>query len=235
MSSSNGSVNGLLREGDAVAPGLRGARAPEPRPGSRRLRRVERRAGLPLRREGRCGPTGRPARVARRLVREGGCCWGSPTRTSCAPTSCVARPRTVLILETLGGDTARAHDPVARRGALPLADVAHLGLQLCSAIGYLHGRGLLHLDLKPSNVIVARGPGEGDRPVHRPRARGAARAGWGHRPTWRPSRRAVRRHRRDRRLGDRCDSVRGSLRRAAVPRCEAEALSAAGAASALRC
>ena len=40
---------------------------------------------------------------------------------------------------------------------LAIADVAHLGLQICSSIGYLHGRGFLHLDLKPSNVIVAGG------------------------------------------------------------------------------
>ncbi|WGD45254.1 protein kinase domain-containing protein [Streptomyces cathayae] len=30
-------------------------------------------------------------------------------------------------------------------------------MQLCSAIHYLHGQGLLHLDLKPSNVVVDRG------------------------------------------------------------------------------
>ncbi|MFD5794949.1 protein kinase, partial [Streptomyces diastatochromogenes] len=36
----------------------------------------------------------------------------------------------------------------------PAADVALLGVQLCSAVHYLHGQGLLHLDLKPSNVVV---------------------------------------------------------------------------------
>ena len=40
---------------------------------------------------------------------------------------------------------------------MAIADVAHLGVQLCSAIGYLHGHGYLHLDLKPSNVIVQSG------------------------------------------------------------------------------
>jgi serine/threonine protein kinase len=33
-------------------------------------------------------------------------------------------------------------------------ELAQLGLHLCSAIGYLHGHGVLHLDLKPSNVIA---------------------------------------------------------------------------------
>lgn len=38
-----------------------------------------------------------------------------------------------------------------------IADVAHLGLQICSAVGYLHQHGFLHLDMKPSNVIVQSG------------------------------------------------------------------------------
>ncbi|MEV0304874.1 ABC transporter transmembrane domain-containing protein [Streptomyces prasinus] len=35
--------------------------------------------------------------------------------------------------------------------------LALLGVQLCSALHYLHGQGLLRLDLKPSNVVVDRG------------------------------------------------------------------------------
>jgi serine/threonine protein kinase len=76
----------------------------------------------------------------------------------------------VLVLETLGGATLSW---LVREGKVRLTadDLAHLGLQLCSAIGYLHRRGRLHLDLKPSNVIsdngiarvidlnLARGPG----------------------------------------------------------------------------
>ena len=66
------------------------------------------------------------------------------------------RPRTVLVLETLGGETVEHMIQSAAR-RLAIADVAHLGLQICSAIGYLHGHGYLHLDLKPSNVIVESG------------------------------------------------------------------------------
>jgi len=36
-------------------------------------------------------------------------------------------------------------------------DAALLGRQLASALGYLHARGWLHLDVKPSNVIVQAG------------------------------------------------------------------------------
>jgi serine/threonine protein kinase len=65
----------------------------------------------------------------------------------------VERPAAALVLETLGGATL-AWELAARRRRLAAADVAFLGLQLCSAIGYLHRRGVLHLDLTPSNVIV---------------------------------------------------------------------------------
>ena len=102
------------------------------------------------------------------------------------------RPRTVLILETLGGETVEHMIHSAPR-RLAIADVAHLGLQLCSAIGYLHGHGYLHLDLKPSNVIVQSGQARViDLSLAGRPGPGAARVGVSAR-TWRPSRRAVRR------------------------------------------
>jgi len=61
-----------------------------------------------------------------------------------------------LVLETVGGATL-AWELAARARRLPAADVALLGLQLCSAVGYLHRRGVLHLDLTPSNVILEDG------------------------------------------------------------------------------
>ncbi len=61
----------------------------------------------------------------------------------------------VLILETLTGATlAYLIDNSRRR--LPLSDIVHLGLHLCSAIHYLHRRGILHPDLKPSNMVSER-------------------------------------------------------------------------------
>jgi serine/threonine protein kinase len=81
-------------------------------------------------------------------------------------------PRPTLILETLSGATlAYLIDTGPRR--LPLKDIAHLGLHLCSAVHYLHRHGILHLDLKPSNIVsecqrakildlsIARPPGRG--------------------------------------------------------------------------
>lgn len=61
-------------------------------------------------------------------------------------------PQPTLILEMLTGETlSYTIDNNYRR--LPLLSVVHLGLHLCSAIHYLHGHGILHLDLKPSNIV----------------------------------------------------------------------------------
>jgi eukaryotic-like serine/threonine-protein kinase len=64
-------------------------------------------------------------------------------------------PTPLVILETLPGETlARLID---RRAHLSPMEIAHLGSHLCSAIGYLHRQGTLHLDLKPSNIIATHG------------------------------------------------------------------------------
>jgi serine/threonine protein kinase len=64
-------------------------------------------------------------------------------------------PPPVVIMETLGGETLAAL--LERRGRLPAAELRILGSQLASAMAYLHGERLLHLDLKPSNVVAAGG------------------------------------------------------------------------------
>ncbi len=68
----------------------------------------------------------------------------------------VEQPSPVLILEMLSGETlSHIIDTSYRR--LPLSSVVHLGLHLCSAMHYLHAHGVLHLDLKPSNIVSERG------------------------------------------------------------------------------
>lgn len=91
----------------------------------------------------------------------------------------VDEPQPALILEALQGATLE-YIIAMRRELPPVDDIAYLGLHLCSAMHYLHGRGFLHLDLKPSNVISsmgvakvidlsnARKPGRARRPVGTP-------------------------------------------------------------------
>jgi serine/threonine protein kinase len=62
----------------------------------------------------------------------------------------------IVVLETLSGRTLRRLIRESPEG-LPASDVAVLGRQLASALAHLHDHDLLHLDLKPSNVIADRG------------------------------------------------------------------------------
>ena len=68
----------------------------------------------------------------------------------------IAQPETALIMETLDGETL-AHLIDRTPGGLPAEDVGWLGLHLASALRYLHKRDLLHLDVKPANVIAESG------------------------------------------------------------------------------
>jgi len=61
----------------------------------------------------------------------------------------------MVVIETLTGATLAVE--IAENPAPAAEDVAHLGLQLASAVHYLHRNGYLHLDLKPSNVIAEAG------------------------------------------------------------------------------
>jgi serine/threonine protein kinase len=68
----------------------------------------------------------------------------------------VREPELVVVLETLTGERLDRLIVCGER-RMPAAEVAELGTQLCSAVGYLHRHGWLHLDLKPTNVIVDAG------------------------------------------------------------------------------
>lgn len=95
-------------------------------------------------------------RASSRLLREGGLLSGLTHPHLARLYEALEGPPPVLVMETLTGETlAHLIDTSYRR--LPLKEVAHLGLHLCSAIHYLHGKDILHLDLKPSNIVSERG------------------------------------------------------------------------------
>jgi eukaryotic-like serine/threonine-protein kinase len=59
-----------------------------------------------------------------------------------------------LVLELLEGRSLEGILAVRRR--IGSAEVAWLGMALCEALGSAHRRGIIHRDMKPSNVFVAR-------------------------------------------------------------------------------
>jgi eukaryotic-like serine/threonine-protein kinase len=61
-------------------------------------------------------------------------------------------PRPHVVLEHLEGP--RLSTLVRKYGPLPAEQLLPLGLQLCSAAHYLAGRGVVHLDIKASNIIM---------------------------------------------------------------------------------
>lgn len=45
-------------------------------------------------------------------------------------------------------------DELARRGALPWREVAHIGRQIADALAEAHSKGIVHRDIKPGNVLL---------------------------------------------------------------------------------
>jgi serine/threonine protein kinase len=61
-----------------------------------------------------------------------------------------------LLIEHLEGPTLR--DLVGRDGPLALEQLLPLGLHVASALHYLAGEGMVHLDVKPDNVVMGAPP-----------------------------------------------------------------------------
>lgn len=93
-------------------------------------------------------------RTVARLVREGELLarLTHPHIVRCYETRMAPLP--ALVLETLGGRTLSA---LLDDEELSVPEIAFLGLHLAAAVRYLHRHDVLHLDLKPSNIIESGG------------------------------------------------------------------------------
>jgi serine/threonine protein kinase len=93
--------------------------------------------------------------LLRRLEREGRLLCGLTHPHILRGYELFPAPVPAVVTETLRGETLSHLLEASRR--LTAAEAAVLGIQLCSAVAYLHDHGCLHLDLKPSNVVIDAG------------------------------------------------------------------------------
>ena len=64
---------------------------------------------------------------------------------------------TCLLMEFLEGPTLNHLLHGRPKGRLSIGDALRLAIHIGAALGHVHDAGLLHLDVKPSNVIVVKG------------------------------------------------------------------------------
>jgi serine/threonine protein kinase len=62
-----------------------------------------------------------------------------------------------FVMEYVEGETLE--ERLRRKGKLPLREVARIASTVADALAYAHGRGLVHRDVKPANVLLERGTG----------------------------------------------------------------------------
>ena len=95
-------------------------------------------------------------RDRKRLLREGRMLLGFTHPHIVRAYELRETPALMLLLEALSGETV-SHLIDTRSRRIGVDELAILGLQVGSAVRHVHAAGWLHLDLKPSNVIIDAG------------------------------------------------------------------------------
>jgi serine/threonine protein kinase len=91
----------------------------------------------------------------RRLLREGRLLLSLSHPNILRAYELFQRPQPVLIAEALPGVTIGYW--IEEHGPLKKQDIVHVGIHVSSALSYLHGKDILHLDLKPGNLLASYG------------------------------------------------------------------------------
>ena len=85
-----------------------------------------------------------------------------------------------LVMERLYGESLAAR--LRRKGMLTPREVLPISLELCEALGAVHAAGIVHRDVKPSNIFLATEPSDKDTPGAPEHAKildfGVARVEW---------------------------------------------------------
>ncbi len=92
--------------------------------------------------------------LVRRFLDEGQVAgtMGHPNIVESLDMGVIEDGRPFLVLEHLEGTTVA--DELHRRGALDVGRAAYIGMQIASALGAAHARGIVHRDMKPENVFL---------------------------------------------------------------------------------
>lgn len=57
-----------------------------------------------------------------------------------------------IVMEYIEGITLKSY--MSQKGALPLEEVIHYSRQILSALAHAHGKGIIHRDIKPQNIML---------------------------------------------------------------------------------